>query len=147
MKHIFIGLLISMTIQTNAQSSKNIESSNIEIVQAFLRGFNEPSFIQESLSLLSEDYKFSNPILTLHSKAEFIKLATEIGSVVTGLKVTNIADNHSWVAVSYEFYTSIAGIEINYATEWFRLEDGMIQESQLIYDATKWRAHYAQLEK
>ena len=39
------------------------------------------------------------------------------------------------------------GVEVNPATEWFRVEDGMIKESHLVYDASQWRKVYAAMEE
>ena len=121
--------------------------SNQAIVKQFLQGFNDPSQIQASLDLLADDYKFKNPMVELHSKAEFIALAQEIGKVLTGVNVIGTAESGDWVATFYEFKSSIPGVESNIASEWFRLEDGIIKESHLIYDASEWRKIYAQLKE
>ena len=118
--------------------------TNQEIIKKFLNGFNNPSKIQESLDLLADDYKFKNPIVELNSKTEFIKLAQEIGTVITGIDIINIVDNGNWVATFYEFKSSISGLESNTASEWFRIENGMIKESHLIYDTSEWRKFYAE---
>ena len=121
--------------------------TNQEIVKTFLNGFNDPAKIQDSLALLADDYQFKNPMVELRSKAEFITLAQAIGSVLTGINIIRLAQNGEWVAAFYEFNSSISGVESNMATEWFRIENGMIKESQLIYDASDWREIYAQMEK
>ena len=121
--------------------------TNHEVVEKFLNGFNEPSRIGESLALLAEDYKFKNPMVQLNSKAEFIVLAQEMGKVLTGVDIIQISGNENWVSVLYEFKSSIPGLESNLGTEWFRIEDGIIKESQLIYDASEWRKVYEQMEK
>jgi len=121
--------------------------TNQEIVEKFLNGFNNPAQIQESLDLLTDDYKFKNPMVELNSKTEFIALAHEIGAVITGIKIINITEKDNWVATFYDFKSSIPGLESNRASEWFRLENGMIKESHLIYDTSEWRKFYAQMEK
>ena len=121
--------------------------TNQEIVKKFLNGFNNPAQIQESLDLLADDYKFQNPMVQLNSKVEFIALAQEIGAVITGIDVIHMSDNDEWVATFYDFKSSIAGLESNTASEWFRLENGMIKESRLIYDTSEWRKFYAQMKK
>nr|WP_298998312.1 nuclear transport factor 2 family protein [uncultured Allomuricauda sp.] len=121
--------------------------TNQETVTTFLDGFNDPSKIEASMNLLVNDYKFKNPMVELNSKAEFIGLAQKIGSVLTGLKIINTAENGDWVAVRYEFTSSLPNVEKNLATEWFRLKDGLIHESHLIYDASEWRKIYQQLEQ
>lgn len=121
--------------------------SNQEIVKTFLNGFQHPEQIQASLDLLADDYHFKNPMVALKSKAEFIGLAQEIGAVLTGLKLINIAQNGEWVAAYYEFSSAIPGVESNLATEWFRVEQGKIQASHLIYDASEWRKIYEQMKK
>ena len=70
---------------------------NQTIVETFLHGFNDPTKIPGSLALLADNYKFSNPMVDLRSKAEFIGLAQEIGKVVTGVELISIAENGSWV--------------------------------------------------
>ncbi len=120
---------------------------NKEIVKKFLNGFNNPAQIQESLDLLADDYKFRNPMVELNSKVEFIKLAQEIGAVITGIDVIHTSENGNWVATFYDFKSSIPGLESNIASEWFRLENGIIKESHLIYDASEWRKFYAQMKK
>ena len=120
---------------------------NQQIIETFLAGFNDPSRIQASLALLAENYHFKNPMVDLQSKAEFIALAQEMGKVLTGVDVIRYAEDGEWVAAFYTFKSAIPGLESNLATEWFRVKDGIIQESHLIYDASEWRKVYAQMEK
>lgn len=127
------------------QISSNM--TNQEIVKKFLNGFNNPAQIQESLDLLADDYQFQNPMVKLNSKMEFIALAKEIGSVITGINIINISENGDWVATFYIFKSSISGLESNTASEWFRLENGIIKESHLIYDSSEWRKFYEQMKK
>ena len=129
-----------------AQQTHNSDMANQEIVRKFLGGFNDPAKIHESLALLADDYKFKNPMVELNSKSEFISLAQEIGAVLTGVNVIGVAGSDDWVATFYEFKSSVPGLESNIASEWFRLENGMIKESHLIYDASEWREFYAQMQ-
>lgn len=150
MKSIELVVLIAIVFFSNSiysQQNQDYKMTNREIVLKFLDGFNNPSQIQASLDLLAEDYKFKNPMVELNSKAEFIQLAQEIGTVLTGLEVIGAAEDGDWVATFYKFESSIPGLESNIASEWFRLENGMIKESRLIYDASEWRKVYAQMEK
>lgn len=137
-------VLISSSIYSQTNQGK---MTNKEIVEKFLGGFNNPEKIQESLALLADDYKFKNPMVELKSKAEFVALAQEISQVLTGVNIISSAENGNWVSVYYEFKSSIPGLESNMASEWFRLKDGIIQESHLIYDASEWRKVYAAMEK
>ena len=102
LKHAFIIGLIIFSIPSSAQQ---IESTmtNQEIVTKFLNGFNNPEEIQESLALLADDYRFKNPMVELNSKEEFVVLAKQIGAVITGIDIINIAENRNWVAVFYDF--------------------------------------------
>lgn len=118
-----------------------------EVVEKFLAGFNDPSKIQESLALLADDYQFTNPMVQLQSKAEFVALAQEMGQILTGVNLIRSSEDGNWVATLYEFRSSVPGLESNIATEWFKVEDGIIQESRLIYDASKWRLVYEQMEE
>jgi len=127
-----------------AQSNLN-HMTNTEIVQTFLSGFNDPAKIHQSLALLAEDYQFQNPMVQLNSKEAFIGLAQEMGQVLTGVDIIRITENEEWVTVLYEFKSSLPGLERNIGTEWFRVEDGVIKASHLIYDASKWREFYAQM--
>lgn len=145
-KSIMLLLWMAFSIQANAQQ-KQRNMSNEEVVRTFLNGFNRPEKMAESLALLADDYQFTNPMVSLSSKVEFIALAQQIGAVLTGVEIKRIAGNGEWVAAFYEFKSSIPGVESNLATEWFRLEKGMIQESILIYDASEWRKIYAQMEE
>lgn len=120
--------------------------TNRETVIKFLSGFNDPERIQESFDLLADDYKFKNPMVELNSKEEFIPLAQSIGAALTGLDVVRTAENGDWVAVFYVFKSAIPGVEVNAASEWFRVEDGVIKESHLIYDASEWRKVYANMQ-
>lgn len=121
--------------------------TNQEIVTKFLNGFNNPEQIQESLALLADDYKFKNPMIELNSKEEFIALAQQIGAVITGIEIINIAENENWVAVSYDFKSSVKDLESNIGTEWFKVENGLIKESNLIYDTVEWRKFYAKMNE
>lgn len=142
---LFTALLL---LQSNIYSQANQgKMSNKAIVEKFLGGFNNPEKIQESLALLADDYKFKNPMVTLNSKTEFIALAQEISQVLTGVNIIQTAENGDWVGVYYEFKSSIPGLESNMATEWFKLTDGIIRESHLIYDASEWRKVYSAMEK
>lgn len=121
--------------------------TNQEIVTKFLNGFNNPEQIQESLALLADDYKFKNPMIELNSKEEFIALAQQIGAVITGIEIINIAENENWVAVSYDFKSSVKDLESNIGTEWFKVENGLIKKSNLIYDTVEWRKFYAKMNE
>lgn len=146
-KHAYIVGLIIFSIQSNAQQIKSSTMTNQEIVTKFLKGFNNPEQINESLALLAVDYRFKNPMVELKSKDEFIVLAKQIGSVITGIEIINIAQNGNWIAVSYDFKSSVKGLESNMGTEWFRVENGLIKESNLIYDTAEWRTFYAQIKE
>ncbi len=126
-KVVSMATVLAVTTITYSQQKQVNKMTNQEIVTVFLNGFNDPSKIQRSLDLLAEDYQFKNPMVQLNSKAEFIALAQEIGAVLTGHKVMNIAENGDWVAVFYEFQSSIPAVASNLATEWFRLENGIIK--------------------
>ena len=146
-KQAFIIGLNIFSIQSNAQQIKSTTMTNQEIVNKFLNGFNNPEEIQESLALLADDYRFKNPIVELNSKEEFIVLAKQIGTVITGIEIINIAENGNWIAVFYNFKSSVEGLESNAGTEWFRIEDGLIKESNLVYDTAEWRKFYAQMKE
>lgn len=148
MKVMKFLILLSIGLFSNSiysQQSSSSAMSNQAIVKQFLQGFNDPTQIQASLDLLADDYKFKNPMVELNSKVEFIALAQEISAVLTGVNVIGTAENGDWVATFYEFKSNIPGVESNIASEWFRLEDGEIKESHLIYDASEWRKIYAQM--
>jgi predicted SnoaL-like aldol condensation-catalyzing enzyme len=146
-KHAFIIGLTIFSIQSNAQQTKSTTMTNQEIVTKFLNGFNSPEEIKKSLDLLADDYRFKNPIVELNSKEEFIVLAKQIGAIITGIEIINIAENGNWIAVSYDFQSSVKGLESNTGTEWFRIENGLIKESNLIYDTAEWRKFYAQIKE
>ena len=146
-KQAFIIGLTIYSIQSNAQQIKSTTMTNQEIVTKFLNGFNNPGEIQESLALLADDYRFKNPMVELNSKVEFIALAEQIGAVITGIEIINIAEKGKWIAVFYDFKSSVKGLELNTGTEWFRIEDGFIKESNLIYDTAEWRRFYEQMKK
>ncbi|KKO06195.1 hypothetical protein LCGC14_0066130 [marine sediment metagenome] len=135
------------TTTINAQQIKSNTMTNQEIVKKFLNGFNNSAKFKESLDLLADDYKFKNPMVELNSKVEFTKLAQEIGKVITGIEIIHTSENGNWVATVYNFKSSIPGLESNIASEWFRLENGIIKESHLIYDASEWRKFYEQMEE
>lgn len=142
------ALACSKQTQTpTAPATEDQAMSNEDTVRTFLSGFNDPSKIQASLDLLAEDYKFKNPMVELNSKAEFIPLAKSIGATLTGVDVLHVAQAGEWVAAYYVFKSEIPGVEVNPATEWFRVENGMIKESHLVYDASQWRKVYAAMEE
>ena len=117
------------------------------IVTTFLRGFDDPSKIAQSFELLADDYHFTSPTDTNDSKVEFIESAKEVAQVLTGVDVKKVAVSGNWVAVNYVFKSSIKGLEATNGTEWFRIENGKIQESYLIYDASKWRKVFKKMKK
>jgi predicted SnoaL-like aldol condensation-catalyzing enzyme len=138
-----VGLVFGSAFTNTATPAKG----NQTIVRTFLEGFNDPAKIGASLELLADDYHFTNPMVQLKSKAAFIGLAKEMGKVLTGVKLIRIADDGEWVAAYYEFHSSLPGLEVNTATEWFRIEKGLIKESILLYDASEWRKVYEQMGK
>lgn len=146
-KQAFIIGITICSINIYAQKKERNTMANQEIVEKFLNGFNNPGQIQESLDLLADDYKFKNPIVELNSKTEFIALAEQISAVITEIEIINIAENGNWLAVYYDFKSSIEGLESNTATEWFKVENGIITESNLIYDTSEWRKFYAQMKE
>ncbi len=115
-----------------------------EMVKTFLEGFNDPTKMKASFDLLADDYHFTNPIMETHSKAEFIQLAKKIGGVIEGIQIIATAESRDWVATFYEIQTKVSGLEKTDGSEWFRIVDGKITESYLVYDATAWRTLYAQ---
>ncbi|GAB5525751.1 MAG: hypothetical protein Roseis2KO_36230 [Roseivirga sp.] len=144
----FLLITALLLLQSPIYSQTNQgDMTNKAIVEKFLGGFNNPEKIQESLALLADDYQFKNPMVALNSKAEFMALAQEISQVLTGVHIIHAAESGDWVGVYYEFKSSVPGLESNMATEWFRLKDGIIQQSHLIYDASEWRKVYAAMEK
>lgn len=86
-------------------------------------------------------------MVELNSKIEFIALAKQIGTVITGIEIINIAENGNWIAVYYDFKSSVEGLESNTATELFKIENGIIKESNLIYNTSEWRKFYAQMKE
>ena len=140
-------ILMAALLSGSYVNAQKANGKNEKIVVKFLEGFNNPEKIQESMNLLADDYKFKNPMVELNSKSEFIELARQIGAVLTGVNLIEVAANGKWVAAYYEFTSDIPGVESNMATEWFRVENGLIRESQLIYDASEWRKVYAQMEE
>lgn len=141
---VLFSILFGTTTIYSQQTKSHM--TNSEIVEKFLNGFNDPTLIQESLNLLSDNYQFQNPMTKTTSKAEFIELAQVIGQVLTGVEILRLAESNEWVSAQYIFKSSIPGVEKNNATEWFRIENGIIQESNLIYDASEWRKVYANME-
>ena len=129
------------------QTIKSEKMKNQEIVQTFLKGFNNPSQIQVSLDLLVDDYKFTNPMVQLNNKSEFIELAGQIGAVVTSIEVLRIIEGENWVSTLYKFTTEIPGLESTIGSEWFKIHDEKIVESYLIYDTSEWRKFYATLNQ
>lgn len=149
MRKIKFTLVIAMGLISSCiySQQKQNDMTNQKVVEKFLGGFNDPSKIQESLALLADDYEFTNPMLQLKSKTEFIALAQEMVKVLTGVNLIQIAEMGDWVATYYEFKSSLPGLESNIASEWFRVRDGIIQQSHLIYDASEWRKVYEQMEE
>ena len=143
MKQLTIAMMLMATLLSGSQVIA--QETNEEIVAEFLQGFNNPDDLKKSFDLLAADYKFKNPMVSLNSKEQFIPLAQQIANALTGVNVINIAGEGEWVAAYYEFTSEIPGVESNMATEWFRIENGLIQESHLIYDASEWRKIYAQM--
>ncbi len=145
-KKVILMIVIGLSSFNLYSQQTQKTMANQEIVLKFLKGFNDPSKIQESLALLAVDYKFKNPMVELNSKAAFIALAQEMGKILTGVEVIHTSESENWVATQYVFKSSIPGLENNLASEWFRLENGMIKESLLIYDASAWRKVYERME-
>ncbi len=147
MKRILFIAIAMPSVHLYSQENQAQKMTNEETVILFLNGFNDPTKIQESLNYLAEDYKFTNPMVELNSKEEFIILATDMGAILTEVNLIHSAENGDWVATFYEFKSDLPGLESNLASEWFRLEDGLIKESRLIYDASEWRKVYEEMEK
>ncbi|PKH52059.1 hypothetical protein CXF68_15755 [Tenacibaculum sp. Bg11-29] len=121
--------------------------TNTKIVETFLSGFNSPEKLSESIALLADDYRFKDPTKENNSKAEFLVTAQELGKVLTGVEIIKVAENGESVAVLYNFKSDVKGLENNFGSEWFRIENGLIKESQLVYDATEWRKVFAKKKK
>jgi predicted SnoaL-like aldol condensation-catalyzing enzyme len=149
MKTMKLLLVVTMSLLSTAICAQHNPGTmtNQAIVKTFLDGFNDTAKIGNSLALLADDYHFKNPMVELDSKEAFIALAQEIGQVLTGVEITRMAGDGEWVAVHYIFKSNLPGMERNAATEWFRVVDGQIKASNLIYDASAWRKVYAQMEK
>lgn len=137
-KHLFVIGIFILSITAHTQEKQTI-MTNESIITTFLNGFDDTSKITKSLSLLADDYHFTSPTNALYSKIEFIEEAKNVAKVLTGLKINKIAVNGNWVAANYTFMSAIKGLENTTANEWFRVENGKIKESHLIYDASEWR--------
>lgn len=137
-KHALIIGLTLLSIQSNAQQNQITMTKEVTVT-TFLRGFDQPSKILESFALLADNYHFTSPTDEKNSKTEFIEAAKELGKVLTGVEIKKVAVSGNWVAVNYVFKSSIKGLENTPGTEWFRVENGKIQESHLNYDASEWR--------
>lgn len=134
---LMVGIIL-FSIRTNAQQKENTMTKEV-IVTKFLNGFNDPSKIKESLNLLCDEYRFTSPTESSNSKTEFVKQVQVLAKVLTGIEIKKIAVSGNWVCVNYVFTSSVKGLEATSGNEWFRIENGKIQESHLIYDATKWK--------
>lgn len=149
MRLIKCVLLAAITLFSGnviAQKNQDVMTKDV-IVTTFLRGFDDPSKIMGSFALLADDYHFTSPTDENNSKAEFIQSAKELGKVLTGLEIKKMAVNGDWVVVNYVFKSSIKGLETSTGNEWFRVENGKIQESHLIYDASEWRKVFENMKK
>ncbi|NQX98638.1 MAG: nuclear transport factor 2 family protein [Flavobacteriales bacterium] len=145
-KHALLIGITMFSINVNAQKNQTIMTKEV-IVTKFLNGFNDPSKIGESLALLTDDYHFTSPTGNDNSKTEFIESIKELANVLTGVEIKKIAVSGNWVAVNYVFKSSIKGLEKTTGNEWFRIENGKIQESHLIYDASEWRKVFENMKK
>ena len=145
-KPIILILLMGVSINQTHMQYDPPTLNNQEVIELFLDGFNNPENFQVSMDLLADDYTFRNPLIQTNSKDEFIALAQEMGKILTGVEIQYMAQSGDWVAVWYEFSSVIQVLEKNQGTEWFKVENGIIQESFLIYDATQWRNVYSQMK-
>jgi predicted SnoaL-like aldol condensation-catalyzing enzyme len=135
------ALIIGITIfSMNGYAQQKQSSMTKEvIVTKFLNGFNHPSKIVESFDLLTDDYHFTSPTGDANSKIEFIESVKELANVLTAVEVKKLAVSGNWVVVNYVFKSSVKGLEETIGNEWFRIENGKIQESHLVYDASEWK--------
>ena len=138
LKHALVIGFAIISVNSHAQKKQTIMTKEA-IVTTFLNGFDDPSKITESLNLLVDNYHFTSPTEEHNSKAEFIEDAKELAKILTGLKINRIVSNGNWVVVNYTFKSAIQGLTSTEGNEWFRVENGKIQESHLIYDASGWR--------
>ncbi|MEM9327792.1 MAG: nuclear transport factor 2 family protein [Bacteroidota bacterium] len=145
-KSIVFILTMGILLTSQVALSQKATTKKEKLVVQFLDGFTDPAQWEGSLALLANDYTFRNPMVSLTSKDEFVVLAAQIAQVVTAININQIVGQGNWVAVRYEFQTAIPGVTSNLATEWFRVEKGLIHESHLIYDASEWRKVYAQMQ-
>ena len=137
-KFISLCILLTITYCSRAQTHHS-QMTNQTVVNTFLAGFNDINKVGQSFALLAENYHFTDPTTTVNSKAEFLELSKALAEVLTGVEVVRMAESGNWVSVHYIFKSSVPGLEVNKANEWFRIKDGIIQESHLIFDATHWR--------
>ena len=145
-KHALLVGITMFSISVNAQKNQTTMTKEV-IVTKFLNGFNDPSKIAESFALLADDYHFTSPTGNENSKTEFIESIKELANVLTGVEIEKIAVSGNWVSVNYVFTASINGLEETAGNEWFRIENGKIQESHLIYDASEWKKVFENMKK
>ena len=127
-----------ITIPHSSGNTKYTNNASITIEMMFII----KSFF-ESLVLLADTYKFKGPIVQYNSKTEFIAAAKELGKILTGVQILKIAENGNTVGIMYNFKSDIPHLENNIGSEWFLTENGLIQESELVFDATEWRKIFA----
>lgn len=120
--------------------------TNKEIVTKFLEGFNDPNQLDGALTLLAKDYCFNGPMSNASNREEFTIIAKQLSALLKGLKVLRIMEDGDWVSVGYEFYTDLPDLERTHGSEWFMLENELIKESHLVYDATGFNKLYEQTD-
>lgn len=145
-KSVLLIAVIMFSANGIAQQNPTTMTKEV-IVTTFLRGFDQPSKILESFALLADNYHFTSPTDENNSKSEFIESAKEVAKVLTGVEIKKVAVSGNWVAVNYVFKSSIKGLENTSGTEWFRVENGKIQESHLNYDASEWRKFFENMKE
>ncbi|MGL4768115.1 MAG: nuclear transport factor 2 family protein [Formosimonas sp.] len=114
------------------------QKTNQDIVIEYLTAFGNKDFATVR-SLLADNFTFEGPLMQASSADEFVGMMQGFKDTLDGIDLYGTAQDGDWVGSYYIFKTFIPTVERTVTSEWFKLENGKIVASYLVFDATKWQ--------
>ncbi len=112
--------------------------TNTAIVKQYLEAFGNKD-METARKLVADSFKFNGPMQQHESANAFFEAMEGFVPMVAGIDLVGTAENGEWVGTYYNFRATVPGLENTTTSEWFRVADGKIQESHLVFDASNWR--------
>jgi len=104
------------------------------MIANYLLGYNHEETMEESFGLLDDSYEFRSPEVCLGSKRDFKRWMSVASKLLYRLELLEVVQGEGMTVALYMVMFEIPLYKSMLVTEWFRLDNGKILSSRLLYD-------------